>query len=77
MIDKLIMKSYDYLMRESFNRIKSGKNYDVNFKPYDREFINKMILYFENKEEYENCKTLVDFSNIRFDHKLNYIKNDL
>lgn len=76
MTDRLVMRSYEYLMRESLNRIKDGKNYDVNFKPYSREFIDKMILYFESKEEYENCKTLVDFLNIRFDHNLNYTKND-
>ena len=76
MTDKLVMKSYEYLMRESFNRIKDGKNYDVNFKPYSMEFIKKMISFFEEREEYENCQTLSKFLDIRFDHNLNYNKND-
>lgn len=74
MTEVLVLRSYEYLMRDSLDRIKAGKNYDVNFKPYSKEFINKMIYFFEEREEYENCKTLVDFLNIRFDHNLNYKK---
>jgi hypothetical protein len=74
MKDKLVLRSYEYLMRDGLDRIKSGKNYDANFKPYDKEFIDKMISFFEEREEYENCETLVNFKNIRFDHNLNYKK---
>ena len=74
MMEGLVLRSYEYLMRDGLDRIKAGKSYDVNFKPYSREFIDKMISFFEEREEYENCKTLVDFLNIRFDHNLNYKK---
>lgn len=74
MLKELVDKSYDRLMRDVLNRIKSGKKYDINFKPYDMDMINNMIKYFEEIEEYENCKTLLDFSNKRFNHEINYIK---
>ncbi len=72
MLDNMVMKSYEYLMQDTFNRIKEGKITDENFKPYTEEFIKKILQYFENKEEYEKCKTISDFLNIRFNHDLNY-----
>jgi len=72
MLDNMVMKSYEYLMQDTFNRIKGGKITDENFKPYTEEFIKKILQYFENKEEYEKCKTISDFLNIRFNHDLNY-----
>ena len=72
MIDMLVMKSYDYLMQDVMTRIEKGKHYDDNFKSYSEDFIRKVINYFESKEEYEKCKTLIDFINIRYNHDLNY-----
>ena len=72
MIDKLTLKSYDYLMNSALIRIKSGKSFDEQFKPYTEDFIKKTIQYFESKEEFENCQILKEFINIRFDHDLNY-----
>jgi len=74
MVEKLVIHSYDYLMNDAFDRIKSGKHYDEKFKPYNEEFVKKIVYYFENKEEYEKCKTLIDFINIRFNHDKNYNK---
>lgn len=51
MREKLVKNGYSYIMNESFNRIKSGKPYDVNFKPYTKEFINKLLSFFEEEEE--------------------------
>lgn len=74
MINSLVLKSYDYLMNDAFERIRSGKHFDANFKPYSEEFIRKIILYFEKREEFEKCKTLVDFIDTRFNHNINYNK---
>jgi hypothetical protein len=30
------------------------------------------MYYFEEREEYEKCKVLLDFSKERFDHEKNY-----
>ena len=73
-MEKLILRSYSYLMESSYERIEGGKSYDIGFKPYEKKFINKMIAYFEESEEYEKCKTLLDFSNERFDHEKNYAR---
>jgi hypothetical protein len=59
-------------MNSCFERIKEGKCYDMSFNPYTMEFIDKIISYFEEKEEYEKCKVLLDFSKERFDHEKNY-----
>jgi hypothetical protein len=71
-MSELVIKGYEYLMSDCYNRIKSGKPFDVNFKPYTKEFTTKVLKYFEEKEEYEKCKTLVDFINIKFNHELGY-----
>ena len=72
MVDGLVLRSYDYIMNDAFERIQSGKNFDVNFKPYSEEFVRKIVKYFEDREEFEKCKTLIDFINIRFNHNINY-----
>ena len=73
MMETLIMHSYSYLMNNSYERINQGKYYDMNFKAYEKNFIEKMISYFEEREEYEKCKVLFDFSKERFDHEKNYM----
>ena len=75
MKEKLVKSGYDYLMTESYKRIVSGKPYDVNFKPYTGDFIDKLIRFFESEEEYEKCKTLQDFKNIKLNHELGYTIN--
>jgi len=72
-MDTIVMHSYSYLMNSSYDRINQGKFYDMSFKPYTMDFIDKLIFYFEEREEYEKCKMLLDFSKERFDHEKNYI----
>lgn len=67
------MHSYDYLMNSNYERINKGKCYDINFKPYEKDVVEKMIVYFEQREEYEKCKILLDFSKERFNHEKNYV----
>ena len=52
-----VLRSYDYLINDNYNRIKSGKDFDTNFKHYTKDFIKEMISYLEN----------------RFDHEKNYL----
>lgn len=68
----IVMHSYSYLMNSNYDRINSGKFYDLKFKPYEKNFIDEMINYFEKLEEYEKCKILLDFLNKRFNHENNY-----
>ncbi len=71
-MNRIVAHNYSYLMNSCFERIKEGKCYDMSFNPYTMEFIDKIISYFEEKEEYEKCKVLLDFSKERFDHEKNY-----
>jgi len=72
MMEKIVMHSYSYLMNTTFERIESGKIYDISFKPYTKELIASLISYFEEREEYEKCQRLLEFSKSRFDHEKNY-----
>ena len=74
MIQALTIKSYSYLMNSSYERIEQGRPYDVSLKSYDSIFIERMIAYFENLEEFERCAKLVEFKNSRFDHEKNYVR---
>ena len=59
-------------MESNFNRIKKGKQLDLNKNPYNVDFIHKMIDYFEESEEYEKCNTLLNFKKRMLDHENNY-----
>jgi len=72
--EKLSLKSYDYLMNSTFERIKVGKFFNENFEAYSKDFINKIMKYFENREEYEKCQILVNFIEKRFNHEENFKK---
>ena len=67
----LNIHSYDYLMNNSFDRIKDGKVYDNKLKTYSLDFIKELISFFEKKEEFEKCQLLIKFIE-RFDHDKNY-----
>lgn len=71
-MNNLVLKGYSFLMNDCYNRVLSGKPFDVNFKPYTEDFLIKVMRYFEEKEEYEKCKTLSDFINIKFNHDRGY-----
>jgi hypothetical protein len=71
-MEKLVLRSYSYLMNSNYERISSGKPYDVALKPYSREFIEKMIAFFEESEEYEKCHVLTLFLKKELDHEKNY-----
>lgn len=74
MMDRVILKSYSYLVESSYERIATGKSYDVSFKPYEHKFVKKMVEYYEEREEYEKCQVLMDFMTDRFDHEKNYAR---
>ena len=71
MLKDLTLKSYEYLMIETFKRIEENKHYDINFKPYSLKLIKNILNFLEEREEYEKCKILHDFMILR-NHELNY-----
>jgi hypothetical protein len=66
------IKSYDNLMISSINRIKDGFYFDENYHPYTREFLDVMITYFKDKEDYESCQLLKNVIDKRFNHENGY-----
>jgi predicted transcriptional regulator len=68
----LVENAYNYLMSDILNRIKSGKTYDVNFKPFPQEAIKNAIKYFERLEKYEDCQILSEFFKKNYNHENNY-----
>lgn len=72
MLNDLVLKGYEHLMTDTYNRIELGKHFDMNFKPYKEDFIKKVIKFFEDSEDFEKCQTLMNFMNKRFNHDLNY-----
>lgn len=56
--EKLTVKSYQYLMEITFDRIQNNKEWDETFKPYSINLLDKMLQYFSDKEEYEKCAVI-------------------
>lgn len=68
----LKLKSYDNLMLSSFDRIKRGIFFDSEFKPLTKDFLDKILIYLEIRERYEDCQLLKEIIEKRFDHNKNY-----
>ena len=71
-ITELYKFAAKYQMDFDFSRIKNGKKLDLTKKPYDIIYIDNMIQYYEDIENYENCNFLVSFKNDRLNHDKNY-----
>jgi hypothetical protein len=57
---------------EIYDRCLSGKPYSLELKIYSENYLKKVIKELEEIEEYEKCRNLLNFINLRFDHKYNY-----
>jgi|LakMenEpi03Aug12_release.lakeMendotaPanAssembly.Ray.scaffolds.fasta_scaffold3400256_2 hypothetical protein len=66
------IKTVDSVMCEIYQRIVNKKPFDKNLKPYSKEKIEKVIEYFENKEDYEKCHELSSYINLN--HEIEYTK---
>lgn len=54
---------------EVYTRIKNGKPYGKNLKPYPKKILFDIIQHFEVNEEYEKCLELKEFIDFRFKHE--------
>jgi hypothetical protein len=68
----LELKSYNFLMQSTFDRVKEGKVFDNKLKPYSQDFLEKILKYLEDKEKYEECSLLKEIITNRFNHDKNY-----
>ena len=74
MSEQLIMKGYEYLMDSTYDRVKKKKLHDENFKPYKIEYLEKVLYFFEEREEFEKCIDLRDLIKSKLEHDKNYKK---
>jgi hypothetical protein len=72
-MNRLKLKSYDYLVESNLERIKLGKLFDHKMVPYKKEFLLKVLLYLEERERFEDCHFISNLINTRFDHDKNYV----
>jgi hypothetical protein len=66
--EKLTVKSYQYLMELTFDRIKNNKEWDESFKPYSVKLLDKMLQYFTEREEYEKCSVIYKLKEKKIKH---------
>lgn len=66
------LRSYDNLMIESYDRIKEGKHFDGNYQPYTKDFLDKMLFFFQEKEEYNHCQLIKSIIDLRFNHDFGF-----
>jgi hypothetical protein len=50
---------------EIYNRIISGKPYGKDLKPYSEVLLERVLISFENDEEYEKCIVVKNLSDNR------------
>ena len=72
MSKKFKLKSYDFLMQSTLERVKGGLFFDKSFKPYTVDFLSKLIDYFESHEKYEECQYIKSVIDTRLNHEKNY-----
>ncbi len=63
-----VLRSFDALMITTYQRMSTGLYFDNNLKPYRREFFEKVLNYFIEKEQYEECSIIRDIIESRFNH---------
>lgn len=56
---------------EIYDRLVSGKPYDVNLKPYTEVQLNRALEFFKEREEYEKC-TIIKKQIESLDHDIGY-----
>lgn len=69
---KLSLKSFQYLMEITYQRIEQNKEWDENYKPYSLTLINKLLEHFEQQEQYEKCAVIQKLKEKKLNHKDNY-----
>lgn len=58
----------------NYQKILSNKKLDITLKPFTSDYLNKMINYFADSEQYEKCKVVKDFKDRMLNHEINYYK---
>ena len=61
------------LVDSIYKRIESGLLFDNNLRPYSKEFLDKLLKFYESNENYEKCALIRNIINDRFTHEKLFI----
>jgi len=64
-------------MNKIYKQIERGKRLTLDNKPITQQLYDKLILYFENKEEYEKCHFILKEKNKSLDHENNFVRKKI
>lgn len=67
------IKSHDTRINCAYERIAKGWPFDERLVPYDVSFLKEIIKYFEEKEDFEKCQTVMSTLESK-DHEKGYEK---
>lgn len=70
----IIQENLDYVMQEDYDRIRKGLRHNPLMETYTTSYIDMIIEYYQEREEYEKCSILLCEKNRILDHDINYYK---
>ena len=72
LVEAILQDNHFLAMNEDFNRICKGIRHNPLMELYDIAYIDTMINYFQEREEYEKCSSLLEKKKAILDHQNNY-----
>ncbi len=72
MMAMIIQENLDYVMQEDFDRIRKGLRHNPLMETYTTDYVDIIIDYYKDREEYEKCSSLLNAKNKILDHDANY-----
>lgn len=72
LVEAILQDNHILAMNEDFNRICKGIRHNPLMELYDIAYIDTIIDYFQEREEYEKCSSLLEKKNSILDHQNNY-----
>ena len=61
LLKAIIQDNLDYAMNEDYERISKGLRFNPLKELYDIEYVDMIIEYFKEREEYERCSLLLKY----------------
>lgn len=71
-MNNLVKRASAQLWEDDYNRIISGKRLNLLNRPYPISYIDKMISYYEDNEEYEKCTEILKIREDLINHEKGY-----
>ena len=72
LVEAILQDNLVLAMNEDYDRIYKGIRHNPLMELYDIVYIDIIIDYFQEREEYEKCSLLLEKKNSVLDHQNNY-----